>query len=143
MKTNFIATDCTERIPLKTSTKRQHQECNIENVVVSQMQICVDFEIIDPKITEEMVITDLFGTSGINKYYMTLKDKGMESFSCIIKILDTVIIQPYTGKIQEQTHKKHSVTRTIKSKQLLEDVLLKSLYHSHCLRNLKSYPKKQ
>ena len=47
-----------------------------------------------------MVITDAFGTSGINRYAMTLKDKGVESISCIIKVSDPVIIQPSNGEIQ-------------------------------------------
>ena len=92
---------------------------------MAQMQISVDFKIIDPKITEEMVITGAFGKSGTNKYAMTLKASGVESFSCIIKISESVIIQPSTGRIQEQTHKKHLVTGTIKPKKLIEDIVLK------------------
>ena len=72
--------------PPKTSRKKNQQGCDSENVVVAQMQISVDLKIIDPKITEEMVITGAFGKSSINKYAMTLKASGVESFSCIIKI---------------------------------------------------------
>ena len=105
--------------------KRKHQGCNSDNVVVAQMQISVVFEILYPKIADKIFITGAFKTSGINKYAMNPKDKGVESLSCIIKISEPVIIQLSTGKIQEQTHKKHSVTGTIKPKQLLEDVVLK------------------
>ena len=54
-----------------------------------------------------MIITGAFGTSGINKYVMTLKDSGVESFSCIIKILESGIIQPDDLPIQEKTHNRH------------------------------------
>ena len=55
------------------------------------VQISVDFKTIDPKITEEMIITGAFGTSGTNKYVMTLKEPGVESFLCIIKVLESFI----------------------------------------------------
>ena len=70
---------------------------------------------------------------------MTLKGSGVESFSCIIKISESIIIQPADGPIQEQTHKKYSVTRIIKSKQLLKIIVQNGLSHSHRLHNLKTH----
>ena len=58
------------------------------------MHISVDFKTIDPK------ITGAFGTSGTNKYVITLKEPGVESLSCIIKLLESVIIQPADGPVQ-------------------------------------------
>ena len=58
----------------------KQQGCDGDNVVVAQVQISVDFKKIDPKITEEMIITGKFGTSGTNKYVITLKDSGVGSF---------------------------------------------------------------
>ena len=72
-----------------------------------------------------MIITDAFGTSGTNKYFMTLKESGMESFSCIIKVLEYVNIKSSHGQVQEQTHKKYLVTRRIRSKRLLKSVVWK------------------
>ena len=89
------------------------------------MQLSVDFKKIDPKITEEMIITGAFGTSGINKYVITLKDSIVESFSCIIKVSYYVITQPSDGPIQDQIHKKHSTIQTIRPKQRLKGVVLK------------------
>ena len=102
VKTNTIATSSIGHSPPKIATKRNQQGCDTENVVVAQMQISVDFKIIDPKITEEMLITGAFGKSGTNKYAMTLKASGVESFSCIIKIFESVIIQPSTGKLKNK-----------------------------------------
>ena len=102
------------------------------------MRISVDFKTIDPKITEEIIITAAFGTSGTDKYIMTLKDSGVESFSCIIEISESLIIQPSTRPNQEQTHKKHSVTGSTKPKQLPEDIVLKQSISQSLLRNLKS-----
>ena len=114
VKTNFIPKPTTGHSPTKIATKKEQQGCNSENVIAVQMQISVDFKTMDPIITEEIIITGAFGTSGTNNYIVSLKDSGVKSFSCIIKISESVIIQPSTGRIQEQTHKKHLVTRKIK-----------------------------
>ena len=47
---------------------------------MAHMQISIDFKTIDPKINEEIIITGAFGIRGTNKYVMTLKDSGVESF---------------------------------------------------------------
>ena len=65
--------------------KRNQQGWDSESVVVAQMQISIDLRTINPQITAQMVITDVFGTSGNNKYAMTLKDSDVESLSCVIK----------------------------------------------------------
>ena len=105
--------------------EKKRQGCDSDNVVVAQVQISVDFKTIDPKITEEMIITGAFGTSGTNKYVMTLKESGVESFSCIIKVFESVIIKPADRPIPEQTHKRHSVTRRIRSKHLQKSIVQK------------------
>ena len=92
VKANFIPTTSTGHSYSKIAMKRKQQGCDGENVVVAQMQIFVDFKIIDPKITEEMIINRAFGTSGTYKYVINLKDSGVESLSCIIKILGSIII---------------------------------------------------
>ena len=84
--------------------KRKHQGCNSDNVVVAQMQISVNFKIIDPKITEEMVITGAFGKSGTNKYAMTLKASGVESFLCIIKYRSLLI----SNRLLDELKNKHT-----------------------------------
>ena len=71
--------------PPQTSMKRNQQVWDSESVVVAQMKISIDLKTIDPQITAQMVITDVFGTSGTNKYAMTLKDSDVESLSCVIK----------------------------------------------------------
>ena len=68
VKTNFIATSSIGHSLPKTARKKNQQGCDSENVVVAQMQISVDFKIIDPKTTEEIVITGAFVKSDINKY---------------------------------------------------------------------------
>ena len=114
VKTNFIPTASTGQSHTKTVMERKQQVSNTANVVVLHVQMSVDIKTTDPKITEEMVITGAFGTSGTNKYVMTLKEYCVESLSCIIKVLESVIIQPDDGTIKEQTHKKHSVARRIR-----------------------------
>ena len=56
---------------------RKKQVCDSENVVLAQVQIYVDLKKKDPKITKEKIITGAFGTSGTNKYVMTLKESGV------------------------------------------------------------------
>ena len=97
VKTNFISTAFIGHSHLKPAMKRERPGCDSENTVVVQIQISIDFKIIDPKITEEMIIAGALGTSGTNKYVMTLKESCVESFSCIIKISGPVIIQLSTG----------------------------------------------
>ena len=46
-----------------------------------------------------MITTGAFVTSVTNKYVMTLKDSGAESFSCIIKVSESILIQPVDGPI--------------------------------------------
>ena len=72
-----------------------------------------------------MIITGALGPGGDNNYVMTLKDSGVESFLCIKEILQPVIIQPYTGKIQGKTLKENSVSRTIRPKTLPENTVPK------------------
>ena len=54
--------------------ERKQKGRDIDNVVVAQVQISVDLKTIYPKITEEIIITGAFGTSGTNKYVITLKE---------------------------------------------------------------------
>ena len=84
-----------------------------------------------------MIITGAFGTSGTNKYVMTLKESGVESFSCIIKVSESVTIQPADGPIQEQTHKKHSLTRIIRSRYLMKRIVQKYSISQRPFENLK------
>ena len=56
---------------------------------------------------------------------MTLKGSSVESFSCIIKVSEPVIIQPVDGPIKGQTHKNHSLTRRIKSTEPPKRIVLK------------------
>ena len=125
VETNFIPSSSTGHSSSKTAIERNQQVCDSENVVVAQVQISVDFKTINPKITEEMIITGAFVTSGTNKYEITLKDSGVESFSFIIKLLEPVIIQPADGPIQGQTHKMHSVTISIKYDEPYKCIVLK------------------
>ena len=125
VKTSLISTVSIGNSRLKTATKRERYGCDSEDTAVVQMQISVDFKTIDPKITEEVIITGALGPGGDNNYVMTLKDSGVESFLCIKEILQPVIIQPSTGQIQEQTLKENSVSRTIRPKTLLESTVPK------------------
>ena len=74
MKTNFIPTASTGHSPTKTEMEINKQGCDSDNAVVEQLQISVDFKTIDSGITEEIIITGSFGTSGTNKYVITLKE---------------------------------------------------------------------
>ena len=100
VKTNFIPTASTRHTPMKKSMDREQQGCDSKNVIMVQMQISIDFKTIGPIITEEMIITSALRTSGTNSYGMTLKDSGVESFSCIIKVLEFVIIHLSTTTTQ-------------------------------------------
>ena len=74
VKTNFIPTTSAGHSTTKASMARNQKGCNSDNVVVAQVHISVDFKTIYPKITEEIIITGAFGTSGTNKYVITLKE---------------------------------------------------------------------
>ena len=74
MKTDFIPKNSTGHSSSKTEMKRNQHGCVGEDVVVAQVYISVDIKTTDPKITEEIIITGAFGTSGTNKYFMNLKD---------------------------------------------------------------------
>ena len=81
VETNFIPSSSTGHSSSKTEMKSKPQVFASENVFVAQVHISFDFKTSDPNIAEEMIITGAFGTSGTNKYEMTLKDSGVESFS--------------------------------------------------------------
>ena len=49
----------------------------------------------------------------------------MGSFSCIIKVSESFIIQMDNGPVQEKTHKNHLVTKRIRSKHLLKNIVQK------------------
>ena len=57
VKTNFTPTTSTGHSSSTTAMQIKQQGCDGDNVVVAQVQISVDFKKIDPKITEEMIIT--------------------------------------------------------------------------------------
>ena len=96
-----------------------------DNIVVAQVQISFDFKTIEPKINEEIIITGAFGTRCTNEFVINLKESGVEQLSCIIKVLEYVIILPAYGPIQEQTNKKHSIIRRIRYKCLLKIIVWK------------------
>ena len=104
VKTNFISTSSIGHSPPKIARKKNQQGYDRENVVVSQMQISVDFKIIDPKTTEEIVITGAFVKSDINKYAMTLKASGVESFLCIIKYRSLLL----SNRLLDEFKNKHT-----------------------------------
>jgi len=141
VKTNFIPKPTTGHSPTKIATKKEQQGCNSENVIAVQMQISVDFKTMDPIITEEIIITGAFGTSGTNNYIVSLKDSGVKSFSCIINISKSVVIHPSTGLNKEQTHKTHLVTRTNKPETLHESNILKNSLSKALVVKSKVLPK--
>ena len=52
VETNFIPSSSTENSSSKTAMQSKQQRCDSENVVVTQVQISVDFKRTEPKITE-------------------------------------------------------------------------------------------
>ena len=121
--TFFVASIPVGQSGRKSDIKRNLQRCDNENTVAVQMQISVDFKSTDPKITKEFIITAAFRTGGDISYALALKESGVESFMCIVRSSEAVIIQPYSRTVQAQTSTEHTATTPTKhSLPLLQSV---------------------